>query len=513
MLVTCRQMSEAEEALFSGGVSAEPYMNLAGERCAHAIGRFFPCPGRADIFCGKGNNGGDALVVARRLKKLGWDISFHFSHGVEGLSDLAKRKWTEFREETSPPEPVRRGDHRILVDGLLGIGATGDLRGAIRDEADRLNAMREETGAATFAIDIPTGLNADTGEPGAGAIVADFTLSITVAKTGFAADQALTHLGRLVEIPLPIRVDEGDESIRFLFPSNLRSRLPRRAFDDHKGNAGRVLLVAGSAGMTGAGLLSATAASNTGAGLTTLCVPEDVYPIVASAAPAEVMVRPIRSLADAASLKHDVVGFGPGLGDAWEEERIDFLHQHDCPVVIDADGLNALAAADRDLEDLPGERLLTPHPGELARMIERAAPTEGSDRVERTRELADRWGVTLLHKGARTVIASPGRPVELNTTGHPGMASGGMGDVLTGICTGLAGQGLSLHDAACVGSWLLGRAAEIVRDESGLAAESVTASRVAATLGKALRDLRTPDFPEISEPGVGAARPGGSATG
>lgn len=497
MLVSCRQMSDAEERLFSGGVSPEPYMDLAGKRCALAIRSFFASPGRADIFCGKGNNGGDALVVARWLKRWGWRTELHFSHGVPGLSDLAKRKWLEWNEEASPDDHGR-GHHRILVDGLLGIGATGDLRGSIRESADRINEMRLRSDATSIAVDIPTGLDADTGVPGEGAVVADVTLSITAAKAGFAKDSAMSQLGRIVEIPLPIPVPDADDSTRFLFPSNVRPRLPWRSFDWHKGRAGRVLLVAGSRGMAGAGALCSTGASNAGAGLTTLCVPEDVYPICAALAPPEIMVRPISSLSEATSQDHDVIGIGPGLGDTYGDEIVEFLFTHDRPTVIDADGLNALARSGRDLAELPRERLLTPHPGELRRLL--GEEPDSSDRVATTRRWADHWGVTLLHKGSRTAVATPGEPVELNTTGHPGMASGGMGDVLTGVTTSLVGQGLSLHDAACVGSWILGRAAELVRDRDGIAEESVTASRVAREIGVAIRDLRISPFPEEPAP-------------
>ncbi|MDF1851613.1 MAG: NAD(P)H-hydrate dehydratase [Verrucomicrobiales bacterium] len=494
MLVTCQQMSEAEARLFSGNISPEPYMDAAGLRCAHAIQSFFPDPGHAEVFCGKGNNGGDALVVARWLKRSGWSVRFHFSHGLQGISELAKRKWVEWNAEPEPARVERRGP-TILVDGLLGIGATGDLRGAIRECTDNLNLMRDEQHATTFAIDIPTGLDADTGEAGAGAVVADYTLSITAAKTGFAADTSTNHLGRLVEIPLPIPLVEADRSTRFLFPSHLRARLPRRDFDFHKGSAGRVLLIAGSRGMTGAGVLSTLGASHTGAGLTTLCVPEEIYPVLAATVSAEIMVRPVASLKEALDMPHDVIGIGPGLGNTWEDELTEVLFSHPKPIVVDADALNQLSRCERDLENLPSARLLTPHPGELSRLTSLTGP-----RVEITRSLAERWGVTLLHKGSRTVVATPGEKTEINTTGHPGMASGGMGDVLTGICAALIGQGLSLHDSAALGSWLLGKAAEIARDQNDIAARSVTAPLAAHHLGHALADLQQWSLPEAQVP-------------
>ncbi|MAS96426.1 MAG: hypothetical protein CMO55_24825 [Verrucomicrobiales bacterium] len=485
MLVTCEQMSRAEERLFSGGVDPEPYMDEAGRKCAEAIRSFIPSPSRVEVFCGKGNNGGDALVVARWLRESHYSVNLHFSHGEEGLSELAKKKLSEVPAETKPPFSFRK-QGIIVVDGLLGIGAKGDLRGPIREAADEINRLRTEEFAQCFAIDIPTGLNADTGEPGEGAVIADYTLSITAAKIGFASDQAINNIGRLVEIPLDIPVEEGRADLNFLFPSNLRPRLKRRAFDSHKGDAGRISIIAGSKGMAGAAALTATGASRAGAGLVTVFVEEDIYPIAAAQAPLEVMVRPMASIDDVLEMNSDVIAIGPGLGKR-AEEMVDLIRTCKIPMVVDADALNALASSGIDLSTLPETRLLTPHPGELARLTDKKG-----DRISLTRKLADEWGVTLLHKGARTAVASPNKPVELNTTGTPGMASGGMGDVLTGICAALIGQGYSLHDSACLGSWLLGTAAEHSKwfDE---AEESISAPRVANCLPSALNALKRGD--------------------
>lgn len=484
MIVTCEEMAAAEARLFSGGVDAEPYMDQAGRGCAEAIRSFFPRPATAEIAVGKGNNGGDALVVARWLRHWGWIVRLSFSHGPDALSELATKKLAEY--EAEPERDTSAAENRIvLVDGLLGIGARGALRGAIRDQADRLNRIRESEFGHCFAIDIPTGLDGDTGEAYEGAVVADCTLTITAPKKGFAADGAERFVGRIVEIPLEIPV-EGDPSVSFLNSRNLRPRWPRRHFGTHKGEAGRVVLVAGSRGLSGAAVLTALGASNSGGGLVTVLVEESAYPEVVSRCPPEVMVRPYRSVDDVLSLSPDAVGVGPGLGPEPSKDLIEFATTHDVEVVIDADALNALSRSRFNFAQLPANRILTPHPGELARMT-----AETGDRVDLTRRLADRWGLTLLHKGARSAIASPGRPVELNTTGHSGMASGGMGDVLTGVCSSLLAQGADPHDAACLGSWLIGRAAEIARDDSGTAAEAVTASMMAGCLGRAIRDLQT----------------------
>ncbi len=485
MLVTCQQMSAAESRLFSTGVSPEPYMDEAGRKCSLAIRQFFPTPATAEIFCGKGNNGGDALVVAYWLKRWGWKTNLHFSDGTEQISELARRKLEQYREV---PDPLLDPGSRetIAVDGLLGIGASGALRGGIRDQADRMNALRHSDWAACFAIDIPTGLNGDTGEAYEGAVKADYTLTICQPKVGFVADSAVNFVGRLVEIPLDIPVSDGNPAVQLLFPSNLQPRLNRRPFDTHKGSAGRVTIIAGSSGLTGAAALAALGASRSGAGLVTVCVPRDIYPIVASQCPAEVMVQPIDSISDINFSGADVFAVGPGLGANVSDDLVDLIRKSPTPMIVDADALNALASRSICPSALPENRLLTPHPGELGRLTNHTG-----DRVSLTRQLADEWEVTLLHKGARTVIASPHHSTELNTTGHPGMASGGMGDVLTGACAAIAAQGIGLHDAACLGSWLLGRSAELAQANSQCAEESISAPMVAESLGQALRDLQT----------------------
>lgn len=489
MLVTCSAMAGAEREFFADR-DPEPWMDEAGRLCAAAILDLVPEPANAALYCGKGNNGGDALVVGRWLKRSGWEVELNLSDGPDGLSPLARKKLAEFEAEEDLHD-VSPGGARplVLIDGLVGIGAKGGLRGGVRELAAALNVRRAREFATVFAIDLPSGFDADTGLAGPDAVIADNTLTITAAKTGFAMDGAERHVGRLVEIPLDIPVTGGDETRRFLFPSNLRPRLPRRGFDLHKGGAGRVVITAGSPGYTGAAVLSALGASRGGAGLVTLCVPEEIHPIVATKAPPEVMVRSFRSFEEVAGLPADCHAVGPGLGLDPDDSLGPFLASVEVPVVVDADALNYLSRNPSLLTSLPPNRLLTPHPGEMARLAPGAHPAA---RSELARTFADHNNLTLLLKGARTLVASPGRPLEFNTTGHPGMASGGMGDVLTGLCAALVAQGQDLHDAACTGSWLLGRAAELARRDLRLAAESISAVMVAEHLGSALRALQTP---------------------
>ncbi len=488
MLVSCQQMSDAEDRLFSNGGEAEPLMEQAGLSCAKAILSYFPSSGRAVLFCGRGNNGGDALVIGRYLRKRGWQVDVNLSHSEEEMTPLARKKLGEFTE-TPDGNSFWTGSTTIIIDGLLGIGAKGPLRGKIGELSEQLNRERIDRRAFCFAVDIPSGIDGDTGIPYQGAVVADVTLSICAPKKGIAADEAINHVGRIFEIPLAeIPITEGDENCRLIFPSNLRKRFRRREFDTHKGTAGRVSIIAGSRGLTGAAVLTACGASKAGAGLVSVFVPEDIYSIVATKCPAEVMVRPISDYSEIKDHPTDVFAIGPGLGDNVPAELMDLIVNDPRPVIVDADALNALAKSpDRMLNFPAGKRMLTPHPGELSRLT--GGPLKENSRVALTRELAERWNVTLLHKGARSCISTPGQPVELNTTGHPGMASGGMGDVLSGVCAALVGQGLSLHDAACAGSWILGRAAELATYQIRFAPESVSAAEVAGFIPGALAEL------------------------
>jgi NAD(P)H-hydrate epimerase len=239
--------------------------------------------------------------------------------------------------------------------------------------------------------------------------------------------------------------------------------------------------------MTGAACLAALGALRAGAGLVTVFCCREVYPVIAAQAPLEAMVRPLDTVNEIAALNFHALGIGPGLGAKAATVR-SLVLQSPLPAVIDADSLNDLARSGglELLGESASRRLLTPHPGELERLWPGAM---AATRLETTRAVVERHAVTLLHKGARTLIAAPGRPVAANTTGHPGMATGGIGDVLTGVCTALLAGGLGTYEAACLGSWLIGRAAEraLLPDR---APEGIVAGDVAAHLPEAIHDFR-----------------------
>jgi len=300
-------------------------------------------------------------------------------------------------------------------------------------------------------------------------------------------------VGRLALVPLgALRFPECDDSVEPLFATTLRGRLLRRPFDFHKGQAGRVGLMAGSRGYLGAAARAATGAVRGGAGLVTLLVKEDTYAQIVTRVPQEVMVRSVADYREALQMGFDVLAIGPGLGLAAQAEIIKLLRDARLPVVIDADAITMVANGKLEpLAGSPGPRLLTPHPGEMARMIEREQSWKSLDRRTLAEAFVARFpNVTLLLKGSRSLVTTQGQKTSCNTTGHPGMATGGQGDVLTGLCAALIAQGASLHDTACLGAWLSGRAAEIALTHGGQSQESLAASDVAAALGRAFVDLK-----------------------
>lgn len=502
MILTCAEMRALEERAFVDGISAEALMDEAGAQMARAVQQFFPQPGTCVAVFSKGHNGGDALVAARHLAEYGWETHLVPASPITGWDPLTRRKFDEAgRCHQHPPggnelwsqlgETWRRpAGPVVILDGLLGIGATGSLREPIAGLCRHINAARTTANAHVFALDIPTGLNGDTGAADPGCVVADFTLSVGAAKRGLLVDAATDFVGRLCVLPLrelTARATAQANSPQVGTPAVLAPLLPLRRYESHKGNYGRIGIVAGSRGFVGAAVMASTACVRAGAGLVTLYVPEDVYEPVAMSATPEVMVHPVVSYREVLEAKHDVLAIGPGIGLSRREEVLDLIQRPPQPMVIDADGLNILAQHVEALSTAAGPRLLTPHPGEMARL---APDLAGRSRAEIVEAWSGRHPGTLLLKGSRTLIGERGRPLIYNTTGNPGMASGGMGDVLTGVLAALAGQGLGLYESAGVGAWLCGRAAELALSHGGESAESLTAMRLLEHFGGACHELR-----------------------
>ena len=467
-------------------------MEAAGAGIAEVVRQFWPQPGVAIVFCGKGHNAGDACVLARHLLEAGWAVELRAAYPLETWRSLARTQLTQiggqatFADVKSEAVPARYP--LLLVDGLLGTGTGGPLREPLIAAAQMMNSLRQRHAAETLAIDLPSGMDADSGAADASAVVADVTVTIGFPKCGLLAPEAVNHVGRIALVPLALPLPaHAAERAQVITPGMVRPLLKRRVFSMHKGQAGRVGIVAGSRGLTGAARLATAAAVAAGGGLVTLFCPHDVYGILAASCPPEVMVRAVHSCREVMEFPVDAIGIGPGLGTAPPPYIVSLLRDDPRPVIVDADALNAMAAHGISLADRTGgPRLLTPHPGELARLAQTFTPAE----TNAAPALAALMNATVLSKSARSVIIELGCPALYNTTGHPMMAKGGFGDVLTGFCATFVAQGMTLRDAAALGSWLLGFAAEQARLSDGDAVEGFTPSRLIEMSGPAFAALR-----------------------
>jgi len=495
MLVNRAQMQLLEQQTFARGISADVLMEAVGAKLARFVTQFFPHPGLLLVYAGKGHNAGDAYVAARHLSATGWRVLIRTPFDRDELAPLTREKFDALRasvlRQPFHPSTPQEGP-LVQLDALIGLGSQGPLREPLASLAREMNTLRREAAARTIAVDFPSGLDPDTGIPGDPSVEADFTATVGYAKSGLVADEAINLVGRLGVLDVPDFQDPRGSDAEVLAAPRLRREWPPRVFDTNKGMCGRVVLLAGSRGTLGAAYLCTAGAVCGGAGLVSLGALPDAYDLLAATMMPEVMVRPFEKLTDVFNFPVDAIGIGPGLGNGQEARTLRIVREAPCPAVIDADALTIIAHAGlQHLDQAKGPRLLTPHPGEMTRLL---AGQKIKDRARFAREFTDRHTVTLLLKGARTVIAEKDRPLRFNTTGHPGMATGGMGDVLTGVCAALLGQGADTYKAASIGAWVCGRAAEIAMTHGGQSAESLTPGDVLANLGRAFDSLHAGDF-------------------
>ncbi len=493
MILTIPQMQRLEKKAFEQGVSPESLMEKAGEGIARVIQQFFPKPREVLVYCGKGKNTGDALLAAWYLLAAQWRVLLRLTvprenMGAEVLAlllKLEKEKGVTLLE--SPPLLLRTP---LLIDGLLGLGSRGAPRGAIKEAIQEINVLRHEQNAFVVAVDLPSGLHGTTGRAAATCVQADLTVTIGFAKTGLLVDEATKYVGRLAVVELPELSKPHASSVRMLTASSLRKLLPPRSFDVHKGLLGHVGILAGSRGYLGAAWLASRAALSAGAGLVTLYALPDIYEMLACSSAPEVMVKPIEKYTDLLDEPLRALALGPGLGLQHREAIVEIIERLRIPSVIDADALNALAEYPSSLLKSQAPRLLTPHPGEMERLFPRLARS----RAQWAEDFIKEYPVTLLLKGARTIIAENHLPLCYNTTGHPGMATGGMGDVLTGVLSAFLAAGHTCWSAARLGAWLCGRSAEYAIYHSNSSGESLVARDIIEHLGEAFKSLRALEY-------------------
>jgi ADP-dependent NAD(P)H-hydrate dehydratase / NAD(P)H-hydrate epimerase len=478
--VSVAEMRAIERRAMDAGVTEEELMARAGEALGNALGWAFPEAGMAVAYIGKGHNAGDALIALRVLgESFGWRVAVRAAHPIEEWAELTKAQLRDLEMVESvhaEPEPL------LLLDGLLGIGANGAPRGAIAGLIGEMENLRHTRGAMVAAVDNPTGVDPDSGEIFPGAVTADATFMIAAAKRGLLLGKAADATGALHLVPVAGMGAEGVREMELISPQTMDFGKRPRSFDFHKGMAGRVAIVAGSPRFSGAALLSTLGAIRGGGGLVTLHAPFSACDAIRSRLPLEAMLSPCDDPSSLLSVKCDAVVVGPGLGKmdaAYADGLAELIAHARVPTVIDADALAVLA--ERGIK--PGPlHLLTPHPGEFARL---APALSEMSREDAARAFVSNNGGVLLLKGARTLIARDGRASRVNPTGTPAMSNGGQGDLLSGLLGALLAGGMEAFDAAALGAWLCGRAAEISVSENG---SPVTATDTADYMGLALRD-------------------------
>jgi NAD(P)H-hydrate epimerase len=529
-VVTTEEMRRIEKEADAGGLSYAMMMENAGRAVAEACQRIGATDRRILVLVGPGNNGGDGLVAGRYLHDAGAYVTFYiWKRRIE--DDENYRLATErgipvfWAEEDDSFATLRRllGESEVIIDALLGTGVSrpigGSLKGILTIVGEEVRKRRKAKGRETLfspslpsftappsfpvlvAVDVPTGLNCDTGAIDPAAVPADLTVTFGFPKRGQFLFPGAEYVGQLIVADIEIPAHLADDiQVELATPEMMRGLLPPRPIRAHKGTFGKALVVAGSVNYTGAAYLASAAATRVGTGLVTLALAESIHPILASKLsevtflllPQDmgVLIPDAIKVLSERIQDYDALLLGPGLGREKEtvefvqqllnlepgrRGRIGFLAGEETeegqltlpPLVVDADGLNALADTPNWWEDLKGPSILTPHPGEMSRLTRLTIREIEADRLGVARQMAEKWHQVVILKGAYTVIADPEGRVIINPFANPGLATAGSGDVLAGAIVGFLAQGLAPFDAALVGAYIHGLAGELVRKELG----------------------------------------------
>lgn len=457
-------------------------METAGRAAAMVLDRLHP-RGRIVGVAGSGNNGGDLIVMLRVLQGWGRDVLMITAGSAPPDASLAHGFEIPTIDAAAADDDARLALARadVIVDGMLGTGATGAPRGRVAEWIGRIN----EAGRPVLALDLPSGVDAGTGRVATHAVRADTTVCFGWPKIGLMLHPARSHCGRLVAVEIGFPNTSLETDAFAITPGVVARTFPKRAPDAHKGNAGRLLVLAGSDGMAGAAAITATAAVRAGAGLVRVASPAVNRDVLQVLVPEAIFMDAAALVRDDVDGVHALVA-GPGLGT--DAAAADILAAAlaltgDRPVLLDADALNLVAAGTRmTLADIAGTRpvLITPHPGELHRLTGVAMDEILTDPVGAARDAAGRFGCVVLLKGQPSIVAGPEGRVFVNTTGSSDAATAGMGDQLAGTVGALLAGGCSPVDAATLGLFLAGRAADLADRGRALVPADVSASMHAA---------------------------------
>jgi hydroxyethylthiazole kinase-like uncharacterized protein yjeF len=477
-ILTPAEAAELDRASRELGVTVEALMENAGRAVAEAAvrlagGRYGR---RAVVVCGKGNNGGDGLVAARYLDVWGMRVTALLlgpgdTFRGPAAANLFRLERTTVRVKPYTDQTLARELARadVAVDAIFGTGFRGAPEGAYAHAIAALS----DADVPIVAVDIPSGVNGESGEIDGPAVDADVTVTFGAAKPGVVLFPGASRAGvvEVADIGFPVDLVRGD--VYLLEASDVRRWLPAREPDTHKRSAGYAVVIGGSRTMTGAVALMAGAAYRAGAGLVAAAVPDSILPVV-QANVREAVFAPLRETADGTAEngserlievlgQADAVAIGPGMTtnertSAWIR---DFVRSVEIPVVLDADGLNAFAGRAAELADRHAELVLTPHVGEFGRLAGVGAADVAADRIGHVRKLAAETQAVVLLKGTRTLVGSPDGTVRINPTGGPFLATGGTGDVLTGMIAGLLARGIAPADAASAAAYIHGMAGAV----------------------------------------------------
>lgn len=518
-LVTAEEMRKMDqETIDSFGIPGRVLMENAGRGAFEMVVDLFPdlSSRRVCVLAGRGNNGGDGFVVARYLIQMGADTSIFLLSTREKLKGDALTNFSLLEKlirETGRGTITQVPDldafkahettfihQEIFVDAILGTGLSSDVRGFFKDVIQKMNRLARPI----FSIDIPSGLNADTGRPMGCAVKARATATFAFAKIGHILFPGREYTGRLkiinIGIP-PFIADRKAPMCRLMEEDKILSLFESRPMDSHKGSFGHLLVVAGSQGKTGAAALGANAAMASGAGLVTLAIPQSLNSCVEPQV-TETMTHPLPDqgrgylpagafdqIADLAAARN-ALAVGPGLGTHRETIRLvnKLIREIHLPMVVDADGLNALADDLEGLKKRKAPTILTPHPGEMARLTGLSTTAIQEDRTATAQDFARAHNVILVLKGAATIVALPDGTLHICPTGNPGMASGGMGDLLTGMAGAFLAQGMTPENAAMAAVFLHGRCGDILARE--IAPSGFTASMMIPVIPRAVHGER-----------------------
>lgn len=442
------------------------------------------------IFAGKGNNGGDGFVVARHLINAGAEVKVFLFAEPEEVSGDARVNLDILQAMGNKVYPITKPNSLnivklammytdLVVDAIFGTGFKGTVSSHVGNVIELVNT----SGRPIVSVDIPSGLEADTGMVNGPCIKANSTITFAQNKLGLIIGQGPQFVGKLTvaDISIPMDLTDSLNIKKFLTTHEVvRGFIPARQSDSHKGTYGRLLVIGGSRGLSGAAAMASMAGLRAGAGLVTLAVPKSLHDLMEIKL-TEVMTKPLPETDEVSisiealeaikqmALDVDVLAVGPGM--SVNESTVNLIKEMltvvEKPMVLDADALNAVAGSIHLLKKCKGPLVLTPHPGEMARLLGIKTEEVQNNRIEVVREAAVNWNAVVVLKGERTITAGPEGSIYINPTGNPGMSTGGTGDVLTGVIAGFMAQGLSPLRAAVAGTYFHGLAGDLAADDKG----------------------------------------------